>query len=170
MNSFVVALRPALRALAVAITLALAAAGLGVLTSPAQAASGSSSVMSMSSDTYEGRVQYWINKKRANRGLGKLRMQTCTDGTAERWAKYLATNDEFFHQDMGYVLDRCDAYYAGETLGRGSISPRHLVRLWMESPAHKDVLLSRSARRIGVGSYIDSVGQWVTAANFTKLG
>ena len=170
MNAYATALRPALRTLVLAVTIALAAAGLGMISAPAQAAASSSSVMSMSADNYESRVQYWINVKRANRGLGKLRLQTCTDGTAERWAKYLATNDEFYHQDMGYVLDRCDAYYAGETLGRGAISPRYLVKLWMNSPAHKDVLLSRHARRIGVGSYVDSNGQWVTAANFTKLG
>jgi uncharacterized protein YkwD len=41
--------------------------------------------------------------------------------------------------------------------------------MWMNSPAHKKVLLSRHARRIGVGAYQDKYGQWVTAANFTKF-
>ena len=170
MNSYLAALRPALRTVASGLAVAVATVGLATISAPATAAEASTSaVMSMSASTYESKVQYYVNQKRAKRGLGKLRLESCTDGTAERWAKYLATNDEFYHQDMGSILNKCNAYYAGETLGRGSISPHRLVYLWMHSPAHKDVLLSRHAKRIGVGSYVDARGQWVTAANFTKF-
>ena len=168
MNALNAALRPALRALVAGLTVALAALGLSVVAAPVNAAE-TSQIMSMSSSTYEARVQYWINVQRSRHSLGKLRLQSCTDGTAERWASYLAAHDAFYHQDMGNILNKCNAYYAGETLGRGSISPRRLVYLWMHSPAHRDVLLSRYAKRIGVGSYIDSHGQWLTAANFTKF-
>ena len=161
------ALRPALRTFVAALAVTLAVFGLTAAFSPAQAAT-TSSVMSMDSGAYESRVQYYINQKRAARGLPKLRLESCTDGTAERWAKYLATNNEFYHQSMSTIINKCNAYYAGETLGRGAISPRQLVYLWMHSPAHKDVLLSRHARRIGVGAYVAD-GQWVTAANFTKF-
>jgi len=166
MNAYPAALRPALRAFAVALAATLATFGLTAVSAPAQAAG--SAVMQMSSSTYESRVQYHVNKKRAARGLPKLRLQSCTDRTAERWAKHLATSGEFYHQSMMTIINKCDAYYAGETLGRGAISPKKLVYLWMHSPAHKDVLLSKHARRIGVGSYV-SGGQWVTAANFTKF-
>ena len=166
MNAYPAALRPALRAFAVALAATLTTFGLTAISSPAQAAS--SAVMQMSADTYESRVQYHVNKKRAARGLPKLRLERCTDGTAERWAKYLASSGEFYHQSMMTIINKCDAYYAGETLGRGAISPKKLVYLWMHSPAHKDVLLSKHARRIGVGSYLAN-GQWVTAANFTKF-
>jgi uncharacterized protein YkwD len=166
MNAYPAALRPALRAFAVALAATLATFGLVAISSPAQAAS--SKVMSMSSSTYESKVQYHVNQVRAARGLPKLRLESCTDGTAERWAKYLATSGEFYHQSMMKIINKCDAYYAGETLGRGAISPKTLVTMWMNSPAHKDVLLSKHARRIGVGAYV-SGGQWVTAANFTKF-
>lgn len=174
MNAYSAALRPAqgpilrsaLRAFAVALAATLAIFGLTATSSPAQAAS--SAVMQMSADTYESKVQYHVNQVRDARGLPKLRLESCTDGTAERWAKYLATSGEFFHQSMMTIINTCDAYYAGETLGRGAISPKTLVSMWMNSPAHKDVLLSRHARRIGVGAYV-SDGQWVTAANFTKF-
>lgn len=164
MNANAAALRP-VRAFAVALAATLATFGLTAVSSPAQAAG---SVMQMSADTYESRVQYHVNKQRAARGLSALRLESCTDGTAERWAKYLASSGEFYHQSMLTIIDKCDAYYAGETLGRGAISPKTLVRMWMDSPAHKDVLLSKHARRIGVGTYA-SDGQWVTAANFTKF-
>jgi uncharacterized protein YkwD len=166
MNAYPAALRPALRAFAVALTATLATFGLTAVSSPAQAAG--SAVMQMSSSTYESKVQYHVNRKRAARGLPKLRLESCTDGTAERWAEHLATSGEFYHQSMMTIINKCDAYYAGETLGRGAISPKTLVTMWMNSPAHKDVLLSRHARRIGVGAYV-SGGQWVTAANFTKF-
>jgi uncharacterized protein YkwD len=170
MDTYLTALRPALRALACGLAVVVATVGLATVSAPATAAETSSSaVTSMSSGTYESKVQYFVNRKRAARGLPKLRLESCTDGTAERWAKHLAQNDAFYHQDMGTILSKCDAYYAGETLGRGAISPHRLVVMWMNSPAHKHVLLSRHAKRIGVGSYMDSHGQWVTAANFTKL-
>ena len=166
MNAYPAALRPAVRAFAVALAVTLATFGLTAVATPAQAAG--SAVMQMSAGTYESKVQYHVNKKRAARGLPRLRLESCTDGTAERWASHLASTGEFYHQSMMTIINRCNAYYAGETLGRGAISPRKLVYLWMHSPAHKDVLLSRHARRIGVGSYL-SGGQWVTAANFTKF-
>ena len=165
MNAYPAALRPAVRAFAVALAATLATFGLTAVSSPAQAAG---SAMQMSADTYESRVQYHVNKKRAARGLPRLRLESCTDGTAERWASHLASSGEFYHQSMMTIINKCDAYYAGETLGRGAISPKKLVYLWMNSPAHKDVLLSKHARRIGVGSYLAN-GQWVTAANFTKF-
>lgn len=168
MNAHTVALRPALRALVAAIALALTTLGLTALSAVPASAASSSAIMSMSSGTYEAKVQYYVNVKRAKHGLGKLRIDSCADGTAERWAQHLAVTDSFYHQDMGNILDTCHSYYAGETLGRGTISPHRLVYLWMHSPAHRHVLLSRYAKRIGVGSYVDSHGQWVTAANFTK--
>lgn len=174
MNAYSAALRPAqrpvlrsaVRAFTAALVASLATFGLSAVSSPAQAAS--SAVMQMSADTYEARVQYHINRVRAARGLPTLTLESCTDGAAERWAKYLAGSGEFYHQSMMDIINKCDAYYAGETLGRGAISPKTLVTMWMNSPAHKDVLLSRHARRIGVGAYA-SGGQWVTAVNFTKF-
>lgn len=166
MNASPAALRPALRAFVAALTVTLATLGLSAVSAPAQAAS--SRIMSMSADTYESKVQYHINKRRAAHGLRKLRFESCTDGTAERWASHLANSGEFYHQSMMTIINRCDAYYAGETLGRGGISPWRLVQMWMDSPAHKNVLLSKHARRIGIGSYLVD-GQWVTAANFTKF-
>ncbi len=70
---------------------------------------------------------------------------------------------------MGSVLDKCNAQYAGETLGRGSMSPRKLVRMWMHSPGHREILLTPKARRIGIGATPDSSGGWVVAANFVRF-
>ncbi|MGA9749200.1 MAG: CAP domain-containing protein [Nocardioides sp.] len=170
MNSSSMPARPLVHSVMAAAVALVAVLGLSAVAAPAQAAAGASSrVMSMSSERYEQKVQLFINKQRAKRGLSRLSIESCTDGTAERWANKLATSNAFYHQSMGNILTTCRAYYAGETLGKGAISPHRLVSMWMHSPAHRHVLLSKHAKRIGVGAFVDSSGSWVTAANFTKF-
>ena len=120
----------------------------------------------MAPSTYERRIRFWINLRRREHGLERVRFAACTDRVAERWGRKLALHDTFYHQKLMPILIKCDAYYAGETLGRGSIAPRRLVYLWMHSPEHRAVLLSPHARRIGIGSYPDRYGRWVTAVDF----
>lgn len=167
MNPVKSARRTAAGSLMGALALVLATVGLAVATTAP--ATANSRIMAFSSDTYEMKVQLFVNKRRARHGLGHLTLEPCTEAAAERWAEKLATSHEFFHQSMTSLLERCSAYYAGETLGKGVISPHRLVKLWMQSPPHRKVLLSRHAKQIGVGSYVDSSGAWVTAANFTKF-
>jgi uncharacterized protein YkwD len=159
-------IRAARTALVAVLVTALATVGLGVLsTGTAQAAAADK----WSKATYEQKVQYWVNVRRKKAGRPALKLARCADGTADRWAKHLATRNKFYHQDMKVVLRACDARYAGETLGKGAISPKYLVTLWMRSPGHKAILMSRSPRHIGIGSYVNGSGQWVTAANFVRL-
>lgn len=167
--------RSPVRLLLGVVTLSLVA--LGLMTGTASSASAAqvstlsmtTTSMAMAPDIYEKRVQRQVNLRRANHGLRRLRLSTCPDQTAERWSRYLAMNDEFFHQSMSDVLSTCNASYAGETLGRGSMTPRRLVRMWMESPAHRAILLSSKSRRIGVGATPDAYGRWVVAANFVRF-
>lgn len=158
------------RALVTALVATLAALGVAA-GSPASATASDTTTLSaaypaMAPGTYEKRVQYWINRKRRHHGLHRVRLAACTDRVAERWGRYLAVNDEFYHQSMDRIMYRCDAYYAGETLARGSVSPRRVVTLWMHSPDHRHVLLSPRPRRIGVGAFPDVLGRWVVAADF----
>jgi uncharacterized protein YkwD len=118
---------------------------------------------------YENSVQYWVNRVRKAHHLRPLRLATCTDAVAERWSAYLAATNGFYHQSMTKLLYKCNAYYAGETLGRGSIKPRTLVSMWMHSAPHRKVLMSHSPTRIGIGATPNSRGEWVVAANFMKF-
>jgi uncharacterized protein YkwD len=163
--------RPRRASIFALLTIALCVAGLAVVTAPtARAASGETSMAARwDKSTYERNVIRQINRKRAKHGLRKLRAARCPDRTADRWSKHLSETDRFYHQDMGNVLARCDAYYAGETLVKGAISPRRAVRLWMRSPGHRAILLSKKPKRLGIGSHVNSHGQWVTAANFVRF-
>jgi len=124
---------------------------------------------SISPDDYENRVQRWVNVVRRDHGLSRLRVQSCTDRLAERWNTHLADNDLFYHQSMEQALTQCNAQYAGETLGRGAITPKVLVQMWMDSPPHRAILMSTLARRIGVASQPDAYGRWVTTAEFMRF-
>ncbi len=120
-------------------------------------------------DTYETRVQRLINKRRVHHDLRRVRFARCANRVAAEWSRHLAAFDLFEHRSMTVVLDRCNARYAGETLGRGTMRPRKLVRMWMQSPGHRAILLSPKPRRIGVGAATDSSGRLVVTANFIRF-
>lgn len=158
------------RRILIAITAVLAStfAVVGGTTTSADAAS-LSYIRSISPSDYESRVVAWINRQRDARGLAPVRAHSCTDYYAERWASYLGRNLEFFHQNLDPFFDKCHATYAGETLARGAVSPKEMVNLWMNSDGHRAILLSKNPRRIGVGAYLDSRGDWLVAADFTRF-
>lgn len=147
---------------------------LGLLTvAPATAASAAQtstqSSAAAAADDYELRLLRRTNRVRVNHGLPRVRRAACTERVAQRWSHHLASTDSFFHQSMSDLLDECSASYAGETLGRGTMSPRRLVRMWLNSPPHRAVLLSDKSRRIGLGATMDDSGRWVVTANFMRF-
>jgi uncharacterized protein YkwD len=153
--------------LATALVTVVTATGL-VAVAPS-GASARTALPAYSANVYEQQVQYFVNVQRRAHHLAPLSMAGCTDSVAERWSAYLAAHDAFYHQSMTRLLDKCDAYYAGETLGRGAITPQTLVSMWMHSPPHRAVLLSKSPRRIGIGATPNARGEWVVAANFMRF-
>ena len=151
----------AARLLVAGLAVTLVATGTGLSTAaPAGAAQATTSALSMAPSTYETKVQPRPGPppprqlhRRRRRGLEQVPRE----------------DHEFYHQSMLDVLNRCNAVYAGETLGRGAITPRTLVRMWMRSDGHRAVLLSSKSRRSGVGATPDSSGRWVVAANFMRF-
>jgi uncharacterized protein YkwD len=172
-------LRPALKTLTATLVTVVTLAGItaGPASSTAAPAKGSSvklvaarAVYPAYSDAYYERgVQYWVNVQRKRHGLQPLRYAACTDAVAENWSGVLARSGGFYHQSMTRLLNRCHAYYAGETLGRGAITPKTLVTMWMHSAPHRHVLMSKSPTRIGIGATPNGNGEWVVAANFMRL-
>ena len=169
-------MRPARRIAATALVTVVSAAGMSAAAPSPSTAAPSPVAMApraaspaLSETVYERRVQDWVNVSRRQHGLRALRLAACTDAAAERWSSYLAAHNAFYHQAIGRLLERCHASYAGETLGRGTITPRRLVSMWMHSPAHRHVLLSKSPRRIGIGAVPTATGEWVVAAEFMRF-
>ena len=171
-------LRPALKILTASLVTTVAVAGVTAGPSSSTAAPAKAQVKQVAavavfpaySDTYyEQGVQYWVNVQRKHHGLRPLKFASCTDAVAENWSSVLATTNTFYHQSMTKLLNRCHAYYAGETLGRGAITPKTLVTMWMHSAPHRHVLMSSSPTRIGIGATPNANGEWVVAANFMRL-
>lgn len=123
----------------------------------------------MSLQTFEERVQYWINRKRVNHGRVPLRYHACTDKYSERWARYLAEYGAFRHRSLAPFFTDCGAVWAGEVIARGALTPREVVNAWMRSDGHRIVLMRRKARRVGVGVVQDGA-RLVIVANLTRLG
>lgn len=126
-------------------------------------------IQSMTASSYEQEVAHWINQARIQRGLRPLRVQSCTDRYSERWSRHLVETSSFYHQRLDPFFDSCGARYAGETLARGTNTPRDMVQAWMNSDGHRRVMLSRTPRRLGVAAVLDPAGRWVLTANFTRF-
>ncbi len=166
------------RRLAVLLLLAVLAACVSVLgthgtahaedTTAADAAAQLAAIRAIPPDRYERRINHFVNVRRARHDLPPVKVGRCVDRYAEKWGSHLAADLAFYHQTLDKFFSKCDALYAGETLARGAVSPRAMVRMWMNSPEHKHILLSTYPNRIGVGAYQDSRGDWVVAADFIK--
>lgn len=117
---------------------------------------------------YKRRVTWFINARRMARGRRPVRRDACANEYAQRWAEKLASSELFYHSKMMDLINHCNSVYAGEILGRGSISPKTVVRLWMHSDIHRRVMLSKNPRRCGVGVARQADGQLVIAVVFIR--
>jgi uncharacterized protein YkwD len=123
----------------------------------------------MASSAYEQATLRNINAVRRAHHLGTLSFASCSNRVASKWSTHLALTHGFYHQSMLRLLDVCRARYAGETLGMGTMTPKKLVSLWMHSPPHRHILLSKNPQRIGIGATPNSNGEWVVAAEFMRF-
>jgi uncharacterized protein YkwD len=107
-----------------------------------------------------------VNRKRAANGLKALRLDRKLQRAAGRHARDMVKHDYFAHQrdggpDLSTRLDRAgwEGTAWGETIAYGcgsSGSPRATLKGWMHSPPHRDILLSGTYRRGGLGVGADA--------------
>ncbi len=125
---------------------------------------------------YEQQVVELVNTERSTRGLSPLKRVTQLDQSARYYAADMY-QDNYFPQDHGtydrqggslvYVCSwstRIGNFYSawnslGENIARGYSTPQSVMSGWMNSPGHRDNILSTSYREIGVGYYSGS--HWV---------
>jgi uncharacterized protein YkwD len=87
-----------------------------------------------------------INEVRANYGRGKLRVRSTLQSGAHGWAVYLQRYNLFYH---GRLASGMSENIAWISCRRGWA--RKIVRMWLNSPTHRPILLDRSARYFGAG-------------------
>ena len=105
-----------------------------------------------------------INRQRGKHGLSKLRSSRRLARAADYHSWEMLDADYFAHEsrDGGPFAARVRRYAnhrsLGETLamvgGCGPKAARRIVRMWMNSPSHRAILLSSSFKRVGLGKRI----------------
>jgi len=123
-----------------------------------------------------------VNMERAKMALPPLRAQIDLETSAQRHAQDMKNRDYFSHENpnglrsndrikaTGYGIInaqecRCSyKVYLGENLAKGQTTIEQVIREWMESPSHRDAILSKDYDDIGVG-IVDDI--WVL--NFGKI-
>jgi uncharacterized protein YkwD len=132
--------------------------------SPAVAAAGPARL-----DQREKAMIRGINQERAGYGLGPVRASHRLNRAADYHSWEMLEGNYFAHSSRdGGPFDARVRRYAhpralGETLamlggGCGNGSARRVVRMWMNSPGHRAILLSGTYRRIGLAKRVGSLG------------
>lgn len=124
----------------------------------------------VAADPLEDALLAEINDARAANGLRKIwTLDPCTDQLAEEWGQRIARTGTFEHRDQNDVVRRCDGSWAGETLVRGvGLTPDSMVDLWLDSPGHREILLSPRARRAGISIEQDAQGRVIGVVNLVR--
>lgn len=94
----------------------------------------------------EKRLVAKINDVRAAHGLRKLRFASRLHRNARSWAVHLLRTDSFYHGSL--------AAGTAENIAWATCSwakPRRIVRMWMNSPSHRSILLDGGYRVVGPG-------------------
>lgn len=109
----------------------------------------------------ELRVVQLINAYRARNGVAPLLVGRALSRAAQSHSADMARRGYFDHGAFAARLWSFGvrAPYVGENLAAGSrpLTPATIVRMWIQSPPHRENLLDRGFRRIGVGEAGDSM-------------
>ena len=117
---------------------------------------------------YTDRLADAMNDIRRKHHLVPLKVRPCLDRFALRWARHLARTGKFEHQSLTPLLDRCDLSRVGEILAKGNVSPRYMIRMWLNSPGHRALLLDPKFRSAGVSARRGNDGAWVGCIDFGR--
>jgi uncharacterized protein YkwD len=120
-----------------------------------------------------------LNRVRAAHGLARLRSQAGLRAAASEHSQAMLTAGFFAHEspDGTPFHSRIRKHYpsrgwhrwsVGETLlsGGGTLDARSIVAAWLDSPSHRDIILSAGWRKVGIGA----VGRLDAAAGVGKPG
>ncbi len=104
------------------------------------------------------RVVALVNARRAAAGLQPVTINATLMAESQRFSGVQASLGRLSHRGVdnttgGQRLTRAGYRWSfwGENLAAGQQTPEQVVTAWMNSPAHRAVMLNRNAREIGIG-------------------
>lgn len=111
-----------------------------------------------------------VNDYRVSQGLGALAWSEGLIRTADWRVHDMATNNYYSHYSSDgrspfQVMTWCgvsDNYPAGENLVVGTHDPQVVLKLWIESPPHHDILVMPGLHHIGLARASGAYGNWST--------
>ncbi|GIP35247.1 CAP domain-containing protein [Paenibacillus sp. J2TS4] len=114
---------------------------------------------------YAKQVADLVNEERAKAGLKPLTLDSALSAMALDKAKDMYHNNYFDHNSPTYgsPFDMMKTYgikysTAGENIAKGQRNPQEVMNAWMNSPGHKQNIMSPNFTTIGVAYY---QGVWV---------
>lgn len=119
--------------------------------------------------SYALRLLEAIDAERAHSGMPPLRVATCVQRPAERWAARMAAGESLGHQSLGPIVRGCRARRAGEIVGSTFRSPDSLVQTWLASPRHRRTLLGTAFTHVGIGVEQAPSGRWFAVVDFAAF-
>lgn len=109
------------------------------------------------------------NQQRAANGLRAYSKSSCLQRLAAKQATKMANQRRLFHQPLGPVMRRCRLAQSGENVAYGFSSGQAVVAGWMSSTqGHREAILSRGYRQVGIAARRASNGQWYVAQVFGR--
>ncbi|CAL5981635.1 SCP-like_extracellular protein [Hexamita inflata] len=135
---------------------------------------------SLKSDQFEAEVINLVNKLRASKGFGKLRVAANISAIARIKADDMVVNNYFSHTspvfgDFSSLLEVFQNPFtmaAGENIAAGQTTPQDVFNSWSKSPGHYENMISQNYAHIGVGYNENMVtgyrGAWVQEFGFYK--
>ena len=119
-------------------------------------------------DAKERAIVRAINRERARHDLAKVRSNRRLARAADFHSWEMLDADYFAHEsrDGSPFHERVRRYVSYRTIGEtlamvgrcGKGSARRIVRMWMNSPGHRAILLSSTFRRVGLGKRTGDYG------------
>jgi uncharacterized YkwD family protein len=116
-------------------------------------------------DSYATQVSQLVNQERQKAGLAPLTLDAELSNVAMAKAKDMIQNNYFDHNSPKYgsPFDMMRSFgidytAAGENIAKGQTSPQAVMADWMNSPGHRQNILSSNYDSIGVAYY---QGAWV---------
>jgi uncharacterized protein YkwD len=120
---------------------------------------------------FEAQVFAVVNQRRAEAGLAPMSVEPRLTQASRDYAKVLADHNHFSHTgpDGSSLVSRIEAagfpftVQVGEVLAWGSDGwpPADIVKAWMDSPSHREQILSPVYTRAGIGCYFTDDGQFM---------
>lgn len=117
-------------------------------------------------DRYVAKALRATNTQRARHELRAFRTNRCLVRAARSQARAMAASGKIYHQELVPVLERCRMRTVGENVAVGYRSGRAVVRGWMASPGHRENILRREFRLIGIAAVRGDDGRWYSAQVF----